>query len=154
MLKDEDEECKRLGLDTTGCQDKEDLIRLLRSGSSGPSFDPRGAPKPPPPAAPRPPPVTPTRVTPATTGATGATVWDRQRVPPRFTVHKRYEAMYLLGLDTNRLPSGAELRAAYRKAAMESHPETWRAWRKVAVVAWVLPDFPIKKVASWDFNRI
>lgn len=120
------EECKRLGLDTTGCQDREDLIRLLRSGSSGPSFDPRSAPKPPPPAAPRPPVVTPTRVTATTAAATTgamATVWDRQRVPPRYTVHKRYEAMYLLGLDTSRLPSGAELRSAYRKAAMESHPD-------------------------------
>ena len=42
------------------------------------------------------------------------------------TAHlRRYEAMYLLGLDPNRLPNGAELRSAYRRAAMESHPVTW-----------------------------
>ncbi|CAJ1348839.1 unnamed protein product [Effrenium voratum] len=51
------------------------------------------------------------------------TVWDRQSVPPSYRVHKRYEALYLLGLDVSRLPSSSELRSAYRKAAMESHPD-------------------------------
>ena len=111
------EECRRLGLDTAGCQDREDLIRLLRHGvPNGAAADP---PAPPAPARPAPPRVTPV---PVTRGGT-TTVWERQVVPGRYQIHKRYEAMYLLGLDPNRLPNGAELRSAYRRAAMESHPD-------------------------------
>lgn len=44
-------------------------------------------------------------------------------MPPRYLIHKRYEALFLLGLEPGRLPSASELRSAYRKAALESHPD-------------------------------
>eukprot|EP00440_Ansanella_granifera_P005412 gb/GFBE01005873.1/.p1 GENE.gb/GFBE01005873.1/~~gb/GFBE01005873.1/.p1 ORF type:complete len:520 (+),score=112.41 gb/GFBE01005873.1/:1-1560(+) len=106
------EECRQRGWDTTGCQTREDLINLLQNP---PKADAQAPPRPTPqPAAPRPLP---------TASSQAPTVWDRRSVPPRFLIHKRYESLYLLGLDPARLPSASELRSAYRRSAMESHPD-------------------------------
>ncbi|CAK9049427.1 unnamed protein product [Durusdinium trenchii] len=96
-----------------------DLLRLLRRPPADAAPPPRAAGAAPS-AAFRP--AAPVAARPAPPSG-GGTVWDRQVVPPRYMIHKRYASLYLLGLDCSRLPSGAELRSAYRRAAMESHPD-------------------------------
>lgn len=121
------EECRRLGLDTRGCAERDDLVRLLRGhleqqpqrpsartgipGSTGilggtarSSSAPPSADKP--------------------MEQEAGTVWER-RIPPSRFLSKRSQALFLLGLDANpgKMPSLSQLRAAYRRAAMESHPD-------------------------------
>ncbi|CAE7943932.1 unnamed protein product [Symbiodinium sp. KB8] len=117
------DECRKRGLDTSGCQVREDLLNLLRAqpsqGSSTSSASPPQAEAQQRPPLPR---AVATKVQPPPQQAAG-TVWDRRVVPPRYLIHKRYEALFLLGLEPGRLPSASELRSAYRKAALESHPD-------------------------------
>merc|ERR1711972_417257 len=115
------EECRRRCLDVTGCTEREDLLRVLRDGR-GPSSAAGSASRDSQASSARASGRMPGRDSrfkePAAT-----TVWDRQRMPPHL-VSRRSQALYLLGLDgTPGLISAAELRAAYRKAAMESHPD-------------------------------
>merc|ERR1712125_262888 len=51
-----------------------------------------------------------------------STVWER-RSPPSHLLSKRSQALFLLGLETGRRASVEDLRTAYRRAAMESHPD-------------------------------
>lgn len=165
------EECRRYGIDTSGCTDKQDLLRLLvnrpkvwagettgfgASGApSGPSKEkprvhasqsatPSGAAGPTPqtrsgssapsgPGAPLDPPRAPAYVAPSYNSSSFArpssapqsgpkTVWDR-RYPPPHLLTKRSKSLWLLGLDPYASPTSADLRTAYRKAAMDSHPD-------------------------------
>lgn len=50
------------------------------------------------------------------------TVWDR-RDPPAYLLTDRSKALYLLGLDISLRPTQEQLRTAYRKAALECHPD-------------------------------
>ncbi|CAE7336959.1 unnamed protein product, partial [Symbiodinium sp. CCMP2592] len=102
------EECRKRGLDTAGCQVREDLLNLLRAqpsqgGSTSSASQPQaeGQQRP----LPR---ATATKVQPPPQAM--GTVWDRRVVPPRYMIHKRYEALFLLGLEPGRLPSTSELR--------------------------------------------
>eukprot|EP00931_Biecheleriopsis_adriatica_P101376 TRINITY_DN76529_c0_g1_i1.p1 TRINITY_DN76529_c0_g1~~TRINITY_DN76529_c0_g1_i1.p1 ORF type:complete len:525 (+),score=180.88 TRINITY_DN76529_c0_g1_i1:47-1621(+) len=123
------EECRQRGLDTTGCKTKEDLLDLLQqenpplagdasgkgNASSGEATatTPRTAEK-------------PVEAAPPATARMPPSVWDRLVAPAHCKVHQQYETLYLLGFDVLKLqymPTGAELRSAYRKAAMESHPD-------------------------------
>lgn len=114
------DECRQQGLDTTACTTREDLLDLLQRsrkaqhGTSGASGRASVA----------------AQATRKATVKSGmplpASVWDRQKIPAQHQVHKQYEAMYLLGFDITTLkgmPTAADLRSAYRKAAMESHPD-------------------------------
>lgn len=53
-----------------------------------------------------------------------ASVWDRQRPPPHL-MSKRSQALYLLGLETGpgKRTGAVEVRTAYRRVAMECHPD-------------------------------
>lgn len=111
------DDCRRRGLDTATCTTREDLLNLLwrsreaENAASSSSGRPEATRK----AATRPPAV-----------PLPASVWDRQKIPAQHQVHKQYESLYLLGFDITKLkgmPTAAELRSAYRKAAMESHPD-------------------------------
>lgn len=106
------EECRRLGIDTTGCTDADDLRRLLvnrpkpehEARPSGQGF------------------VKQIPASQLNQAGGSQTVWNRQYPPPHLN-SKRSKALYLLGLDAARTPKPAELRSAYRKAAMECHPD-------------------------------
>jgi len=111
------EECRRHGVDTRGCIDADDLRRVLvnrpqpepeaRQGFGVPSSQARQG----------------FGVSAASQANVNQTlVWSRQFPPPQH-VTRRSKALYLLGLDTCRTPSSGELRSAYRKAAMECHPD-------------------------------
>lgn len=118
------DECRRRCLDTTRCQTREDLIQLLRSASAQAT---------PPPAPPRASatsgaaaasPVRQRAAAPAAASPQASSVWERRTVPARYAAHRQYEYLYLLGFDPARgFPSSSDLRAAYRKAAMDSHPD-------------------------------
>lgn len=98
-------ECRRRCLDTTGCTEREDLLRLLRQIDKPIVL--RQAPS----KAKR-------------TGRMGTeTVWDR-KVPANLA--EREKCLYLLGLDTVQSVTLAQLTSAYRRAAMESHPDRRR----------------------------
>lgn len=53
-----------------------------------------------------------------------ASTWDR-RVPPSYCITPRMKALWLLGLSTthNSSPSPEDVRAAYERAAMDTHPD-------------------------------
>lgn len=115
------DECRQRGLDTTACTTREDLLDLLQRSREAESGGATGASARAGDAA---------QATRKATVKSGmplpASVWDRQKIPAQHQVHKQYEAMYLLGFDITKLkgmPTAAELRSAYRKAAMESHPD-------------------------------
>jgi len=131
------EECRRRCLDTSGCTERADLLRVLQEnqtaaktrGSSVPQQRSRRSSEPG---------SFSSGAASASTGAVGdglgaagggragapssGTVWDR-RVCPSHLITRRSQSLYLLGLDALRMASPAELRAAYRRAAMESHPD-------------------------------
>lgn len=170
------EECRRLGIETAGCTEREDVMMLLRCGKRSPTSSTsatNASYRPAPPApSPRPPAASPTAASAAATNAATASafaggkdgqgdrasgggdhdtqgkgrstvqvpvnelaekamealsdtsVWDRT-TPPPYLASKKSKAMYLLGMDpraANRI-SAAELRTAYRRAAMECHPD-------------------------------
>jgi len=150
------EECRRFGIDTAGCTDRQDLLRLLvnrpkAAASEAPGFGsatPGAAPsgpfreKPDKPrvqpsqsASPSAGPAPQTRLPsfpqasyqsafarPSSEKSGPKTVWDRQYTPPHLLT-KRSKSLWLLGLDPYANPTSADLRTAYRKAAMESHPD-------------------------------
>lgn len=134
------EECRRRGLDTSGCKFREDLLNLLKQPAAPPQEQPKpatsssstaGAVPPPRPSAASAPKVTPLvwpRPNPATPNFTtqqakDSTVWDRRNVPQRYGTRKN-TALWLLGFDPALpMPSSSDLRSAYRKAALESHPD-------------------------------
>lgn len=188
------EECRRLGIDTAGCTDKQDLLRILVNRPKAPAPDnppPKDTPSytsgqdrssskasRPQPSQPaytgfassgsagysssgsgysqsaysgrtgfsqstssdysgsqshtRTPTSTPTPTKESSTRPTSSTastsqsgqktVWDR-RYPPPHLLTKRSKALWVLGLDPYASPSASDLRSAYRKAAMESHPD-------------------------------
>jgi len=62
------------------------------------------------------------RVSSGTQQIGAGTVWDR-RNPPAYMTSKRSKAYWLLGIDGEKRLTGADLRSAYRRAAMESHPD-------------------------------
>lgn len=114
-VKDLIEECRRLGIETTGCTDADDLRRLILN-----SPKPKAPPTPEPSA-----PQGFIKRVPASQAqqADSSTVWGRLNPPAQF-YSKKQKALYLLGLDpvyTN--PPPAQLRSAYKKAAMECHPD-------------------------------
>ncbi|CAE8600791.1 unnamed protein product, partial [Polarella glacialis] len=128
------EECQRRALDTSGCSVRDDLIDLLRQNPVGASAATGGSNKAPPSvpapparsgtaprlsaAQPAPPPARPAPKAQAT-----FTVWDRRTVPASCTTRKQ-QALFLLGFDPLRaVPSPSDLRSAYKRAAMESHPD-------------------------------
>lgn len=113
------EECRRRCLDTAGCFEREDLLRALRSADARPHID---APRPhidPP----RPMPKAPSMAG-STSGIGAASVWDRRNVPSHL-LSKRSQTLWLLGLEAGpgQRTTPGELRSAYRRAAMESHPD-------------------------------
>mmetsp|Transcript_67919 Transcript_67919/g.189670 ORF Transcript_67919/g.189670 Transcript_67919/m.189670 type:complete len:461 (+) Transcript_67919:221-1603(+) len=157
------QECRRRGLDTSRCCDREDLERLLHDGQTETLPRARAAAVSPPPRAqsppkthpsPRPPsthapspratspapppappapsaaPQAPPGEPPPRIGMQGGanSIWDRQEVPDYIT-SRRCQALWLLGLDhgDGKRPKGwvtaTALRSAYRRAAMESHPD-------------------------------
>jgi len=118
------EECRRRCLNTSGCTEREDLIRLLRDHRERISNEQAKA---------KPKvaevivssswtPELPNRSTPQV--APVMTVWDR-RTPPAHLISRRSQALFLLGLETGpgRRATTTDLRNAYRRAAMESHPD-------------------------------
>lgn len=111
-VKDLLEECRRLGIATAGCTDADDLRRLILN---------RPEPQYVPPA-----PQGFVKQVPANqarqAGSDGTGVWSRQFCPPQH-ITQRSKSLYLLGLDLYRTPAPAELRTAYRKVAMECHPD-------------------------------
>lgn len=121
------EECRSRCLDTTRCQTREDLIQLLKSAST--QAAPPGANSSWQSSAASTGAATSSslrqRATPASASPQAAgSVWDRRSVPARYKTHRQYEYLYLLGFDPARgFPSSSDLRAAYRKAAMDSHPD-------------------------------
>jgi len=130
------EECKRLGLDIAGCTDREDLQKLLRNRRAQQQEQAAKAEREKAErekqaaaaaAAPAPQGFKHTISRPAAQVRNDAgTVWSRQN-PPVHCVSKRSQALWLLGLEGTvpqfgRIPP-AELRSAYRRAAMECHPD-------------------------------
>jgi len=51
-----------------------------------------------------------------------STVWDRSEIPARY-VSERESDLYLLGFSQYSRPSALDVRTAYRRAAMECHPD-------------------------------
>jgi len=103
------EECRRHCLDTKGCLEADDLRRVLINRPKAEAPEARqGFVKQ----------IPASQVNQA--NQTG--VWNRLNPPPQH-VTKRSKALYLLGLDPIRTPTSTELRSAYRKAAMECHPD-------------------------------
>lgn len=129
-------ECKNRGLDIKGCTERQDLVRLLAENGAGNAAPPfvnaagKGSGKSATFKSPINPPVPPTRSssTPPTAAehmeATPNSVWERGK-PPSYLLSKRSQALYLLGLDSRpgKRFTVAELRVAYRRAAMECHPD-------------------------------
>merc|ERR1712039_1036897 len=76
-------------------------------------------------AQPVPQPSLPVREPPTSCGKPAASVWDRSGNPPAHLLSKRSQALWLLGLDVGpgQRATQSELRQAYRRAAMESHPD-------------------------------
>jgi len=138
------QECRRLNLNTSGCAEREDLIGMLndcmrRHTSEQSAASPKAAPWPPPAggfrspsagvssrrtATPTPATAPPAAATPRPGPGLPATVWDRQR-PPLHLMSKRSQALYLLGLETGpgKRTGANEVRTAYRRVAMECHPD-------------------------------
>lgn len=107
------EECHRLGHDTRGCTGRVDLLRLL-AGPPPSSATAAGGFRT----------SVPASSLNTQAGPSGArTVWGRTRTPAYLTT-KRSQALYLLGFENGiSLLTTAELRSAYRRAAMECHPD-------------------------------
>jgi len=108
------EECRRQNLDTSGCTDRADLMRLLEEGK--PSQRPKLMHE-------------QVRFTRSASSAFSAaapadTVWDRQNAPAHL-YSQRSKALWLLGLGkfNDKQVTSADLRSAYRRAALESHPD-------------------------------
>lgn len=126
------EECRQRGIDTAGCAEREDLEMLLRFGgkqasSAGDGDSASGAQAGQPKAMGRgfSIPVPASSLEQPAQDVSATTVWDRL-TPPRYLFSKESKALYLLGIDPS-LPlqrlNAAQLRSAYRRAAMESHPD-------------------------------
>jgi len=113
------EECKRLHLDTTTCKERTDLLELLEDArlSAGWPTTPMS------PIAPLTP-MSPQVVPNIDDRQAAHTVWDRT-ICPEWITSRRGKSLYILGLDPSsaHLLTGADLRAAYRRAAMECHPD-------------------------------
>lgn len=130
------EECKRKGLDTTGCLDRADLLRLLKANPHAKEKDDwddtRESTRPQVPRStitrPQLPRSTETfswRQQAQNINSTTPTVWDRcaQRGgPPSMNPPNRPDALWLLGITTS-FPSQNEIKKAYRRTALEAHPD-------------------------------
>merc|ERR1711920_771968 len=110
------DECRRRCLDIAGCVEREDLLRLLKNADRKKYAHA---------AQPVPQPSLPVREPPTSCGKPAASVWDRSGTPPAHLLSKRSQALWLLGLDVGpgQRATQSELRHAYRRAAMESHPD-------------------------------